>query len=436
MPFPKEFSYTSNANYILSYNNDTFKFNTNKFIVYVNQKDYFVIDLINIFTNYPITFTNEEEFNMWKTKCNMKYWQNQLNFAVYCVTYGCGVSLYDHIINFNNLIVSSFFQFHFYYQIRKILAEMRCPIPSNQNFNELNNYIDLTEYTKTCNEFNIDLNTDFRIKIEPNNGAGYIYDDNNKRLNQQYNSDNYSFEHPSGYISHSIFGGISYGSKTWGSGNFGGNWINHVNKIAQEIDDGWTRFILQKSNGFTRAGIERINDSIRTYIYCILGAQVQARTAIIGQSGTSPDAQKQFVKNIYDSIYADLSIPDSIERYQNAINNTHSKLDFAIGSGLYMIPSDLIMKIGSLDNYNNNILIATDTMNFGINNINNNLLPVMSKPEINIISNNILDKIENNKSDKNIINKKDTKYIDYNETKYLLPFIVGGSIGLVVYFIK
>jgi hypothetical protein len=149
-----------------------------------------------------------------------------------------------------------------------------------------------------------------------------------------------------------------------------GAWIKHC-KIAQNIEDGWTRFMLQKSRGFTTAGIARINDSIRTFIYCVLGAQVQARTAIIGQSGTSPDAQKQFTVNLHDAIYADLSIPDSIERYQNAINNSHSKLDFAIGSGLYMIPSDLVMKIGSLDNYNNNILIATDDMDFGVNNINN-----------------------------------------------------------------
>ena len=69
-----------------------------------------------------------------------------------------------------------------------------------------------------------------------------------------------------------------------------------------------------------------------------------------------------------------MSIPDSIERYQIAINNSHSKLDFAIGSGLYMIPFDLVMKICNLINYNNNILIATDNMDFGIYNINNKLL--------------------------------------------------------------
>ena len=102
-----------------------------------------------------------------------------------------------------------------------------------------------------------------------------------------------------------------------------------------------------------------------------------------------------------------MSIPDSIERYQNAINNSLSKLDFAIGSGLYMIPSDLVMKIGNLDNYNNNILIATDNMDFGINNINNKLLlsPIPKPDDLpvsNMIKNN--DLINTNK---NFIENKD-----------------------------
>jgi len=205
----------------------------------------------------------------------------------------------------------------------------------------------------------------------------------------------------------------------------GGTCINHVIKIAQNTDDGWTRFLLEKSVGFTRAGIARLNDSIRTYIYCLLGAQVQARTAIIGQSGTSPDAQKQFVKNFEDAIYASLSIPDSIERYQNAINNSHSKLDFAIGSGLYMMPSDLVMKIGSLENYNNNIRIATDEMDFGVNNINSEQLSLMSKPDLKLPDHMELDVI-----------KTKSNYTNYDESKYVLPFLIGGSIGLIVYFFK
>ena len=43
---------------------------------------------------------------------------------------------------------------------------MKCPIPTNQTFNNLNNFIDMTEYTKICNEFNFDLNSDFRLKLD------------------------------------------------------------------------------------------------------------------------------------------------------------------------------------------------------------------------------------------------------------------------------
>ena len=99
-------------------------------------------------------------------------------------------------------------------------------------------------------------------------------------------------------------------------GNFGDTWITHVNYKAQNIDDGWTRLILEKSDGFTRAVIKRMNDSIRTYIYCILGAQVKTRTSITGQSGSSLEAQKQFNYNFEVALNANLSIPYSIKRYQ------------------------------------------------------------------------------------------------------------------------
>jgi archaellin len=462
MPFQKEFSYNPNPNYVLEYNNDKFKFNTNKFTVYVNKKENFVVDLMNIFTDYPLTFTSEAEFNTWRASCNMKYWQNQLNFAVYCATYGCGVSLYDHIVSLTSpILVSSLFQFHFYYQVRKILAEMKCAIPTNQGFNSLNNFIDMTVYTKICNEFNIDPNTDFRLKIEPNSGAGYIYDDNNKKYSDNYvpnkktdsdyKNNLWSLDEPSGYIGHPFFSSeLRFGDK-YETFEYS-VWLKHC-KISQDIDDGWTRFMLQKSQGFTTAGIARINDSIRTFIYCVLGAQVQARTAIIGQSGTSPDAQKQFAVNLHDAIYADLSIPDSIERYQNAINNSHSKLDFAIGSGLYMIPSDLVMKIGSLDNYNNNILIATDDMDFGVNNINNkqvdmgtgtNAGPTNFKNPTELLgisstepsSTEPKEPVQPQISTWQSKPAEPAKYVNYQDTKYVLPLLVGLGVGLVVYFMK
>ena len=160
-------------------------------------------------------------------------------------------------------------------------------------------------------------------------------------------------------------GSTTYGARSLGVGNFVGNWITHVNFIAQNIDDGWTRFMLEKSDGFKRAGIERIIDSIRTFIYCLLGAQVQARTSIISQSGTSHDAQKKIIKTFEDAINVNLSILDSIERYQKIIKNN------------------------------------------------------------NIIKNNDI-----------VTTREDSIYKIIMKIIYILPLIVGGSIGLIIYFIK
>ena len=43
----------------------------------------------------------------------------------------------------------------------------------------------------------------------------------------------------------------------------------------RDISGVWTMFIPDKSEGFTQAGVERLNDSIRTYVWAILGAQAQ-----------------------------------------------------------------------------------------------------------------------------------------------------------------
>ena len=61
--------------------------------------------------------------------------------------------------------------------------------------------------------------------------------------------------------------------------------------------------MLEKGGSCIRACIERINHSISTNIYCILRPQVQARTLIIGQAGTSPDTQKQLVETLKSDFY-------------------------------------------------------------------------------------------------------------------------------------
>ena len=51
----------------------------------------------------------------------------------------------------------------------------------------------------------------------------------------------------------------------------------HIDYISQQ-HRAWSTFILGKSNGFTRPGVERINESIRTYCWAILGSQSQIKS--------------------------------------------------------------------------------------------------------------------------------------------------------------
>ena len=74
------------------------------------------------------------------------------------------------------------------------------------------------------------------------------------------------------------------------------------------ISGAWTTFVLDKSEGFMQADVERLNDWIRTYVWAILGAHAQTRSNIL-KTGTGFDAQKQFLANIEDAIASPVDIP-------------------------------------------------------------------------------------------------------------------------------
>ena len=55
-------------------------------------------------------------------------------------------------------------------------------------------------------------------------------------------------------------------------------------------------------------------------------------------------------------------IPESIDKYQDAITKTNSRIHYVVAVGLYMILSDLVLKVGKLVSYKNNIVVATSEM--------------------------------------------------------------------------
>ena len=390
--------------------------------IYVTENQSFEVKVLDPTISYGLTFTKETEVNRWLAKCDMRYYQNQVNFAVYCATTLCGL---PEISSISEPLIKSVYQFHFYYQVRKILKNLQVPLPTDNTFNASNNNINITQFTRLCNEFKISTSTDFRTKKGDNNGLGTM----------QFMG---HFIHGNGYIEHRNNYALPDKHYTFSQSHY----IAKIERIQQN-NYGWEYFIQAKFQKLTQPGIVRLNDSIRTYVYCILASQAETRSAIIGQFGTELDAQKQFIKLLEDSINQHADIPTSIARYQKSLSDTHKRLDYVIGPGLYIIPSDMILKVGTIENYNNNILIANENMNPGKNDINsekNTPPPLMKGPTIKrsvLKTNNEVgdSKAERVKPDE-VVEKKDSKaeISDHENIKFYLFLATGGLVTLALYF--
>ena len=80
----------------------------------------------------------------------MRFWQNQLNFPVWCATTGCSVSYKDHLPGDIPEFAKSMFIFHVYYQIRRILFELKVPLPTAQSWDAFDNLFDAKSYEKSA----------------------------------------------------------------------------------------------------------------------------------------------------------------------------------------------------------------------------------------------------------------------------------------------
>ena len=98
------------------------------------------------------------------------------------------------------------------------------------------------------------------------------------------------------------------------------------------------------------------------------------------------DAQQVFKSKFKALINKDYSIATDTEMYQGVLGHALSNVDFSVGMGIYMLPSDLNLNIGKRKGYKSKILVSNTDMKIGSNrSINNDhrklLLPVPSKAE-------------------------------------------------------
>ncbi len=351
---PQAFSFNSEASYQTGgvYPNQTKKEQLIHPPIQVQQHGVFQVQCPDMFQKYCLPYVSSDKLvKAWNSN-PMQFWQSQINFAVWCATAGCGVSAQDHL-SASDPLMRSLYSFHVYYQTRRILDEIQAPLPQDQAWAAFNNPYDRRAYERICSEFGTSIHTNWRVQ-QPNNGLGRVYFYATHR--------GYMPIYAGGDPDHYDPAQMSFTKKTTNSSLH----IDYIRQDSPGADSAWSTFILSKSDGFTKAGVERLNDSIRTFVWAILGAQAQTRTCILG-SGTAFDAQKQFLANLEDAIASPVDLPSAIKRYQDVLQYAGSKVDFVFGIGLYMAPSDMLLRIGNEVGYNNEIIVATQNQKLGVN---------------------------------------------------------------------
>ena len=127
-----------------------------------------------------------------------------------------------------------------------------------------------------------------------------------------------------------------------------------------------TWWIIEGSVGFTDVGLLRISESIRAYAYLILSSQASARSAIVGNTASALTAQSAFFNNFENVVNRRVDIREDIKRYQDTLSYASSKVDYSVGQNIYMLSSDMNLKIktGTVG-YNNKILVSDVTLVWG-----------------------------------------------------------------------
>ena len=278
----------------------------------------FQVKFPNVFTNYPLGAVRVEDqrFKDWDHN-KFTIWQSQLNFVVFCASSACGVSV-EHL-NAKEPMIRSIYRFHVYYHIRRILKILEIPLPYENSFNQYNNPYNHEKFIGICSEYGVSI-------------------DLTKWRNQKYFS--------------------TWQSRAWETGKPGMSYIN---------ENSFSRWIIEKSEGLTTLGLQKLSESVRDYAYLILTAQTSARSQIIGHEARNLDAQRVFLNNFENIINRRVDISEDIQRFQKTLQYTRSKVDYAVAEYVYLLPSDMNLRIGKIRRYNNKILIASPSFKIGTN---------------------------------------------------------------------
>ena len=372
--FPLELTYNPNPKLeipAVPFNSETIntiKENLVQQEIYVTPSDKFKIKFRDIFTDTVITHKSSHESRRWLAGPNFEYWPQTLNFAFFCATTGCGVSrrilFEDKMRDGKNDMtdselkippqVRSFFWFHVYFTVRRILFELggpqnSLPLPGDTAFSQTENKYDIPSFERICAEFGISPNADFRFTRGDNHGLGSVF--------EYFSYSGYTktpFKYPSKETKFADEGGRASD----------GDLVPYIENT--EARNQYEYFLCPVSHSLTSAGLSRINQSIESFCYAILGSQVDVRSSISGSQGSDIETQRQFLSMVEDAI-RNPNISKSVQRFQLAIQSAKVRLDLAISPGLWLLPSKMVLNTESVVGYNNKLKKATTFMRIGVN---------------------------------------------------------------------
>ena len=394
------FTFNSDAKYKTGgYQRNLIASNLSVLMIVAAPNKVFFANVPDIWRQYRLPRVKTDATVQAWTKTPMQFWQNQLNFAVWCATAGCGVSFKDHLNGPEGRatpLIQAVYIFHVYYTTRRILTEINCALPQDASWDPLNNTYDRRAYERVCQEFGVDPQTDWRQKEYPNSrGLGDVH----TRGHVAWTQTDFRHDSQAQHVASQNAGNLDPEHMTFGSEVSGGrhcgvsscDWLApkkaHIEFIEQDpgVDGSWSTFVLDSSKGFTQAGMERLNDSIRTYVWALLGAQAQTKSRIVASAtrGVSGfEAQKQFLALVEDAINSPVDIQASITRYQSVLQYAGSELNMVFGTGLYMAPSDMLLNINpGIAGYNNKIQKAPAGLHIGV--VDSSAVTTVGSPAVN-----------------------------------------------------
>ena len=187
--------------------------------------------------------------------------------------------------------------------------------------------------------------------------------------------------------------------------------------------DSMTQWIIEGSVSFTDMGLYKTLESVRAYAYLILSSQASARSGIIGNTVSALTAQSAFLNNFENVVNRRVDIREDIKRYQDILSYAYSKVDYSVGQNIYMLPSNMKLKIktGTVG-YNNKILDSYGNFSLGENDEVNLTVPVMRSHKTNSLIPTTIESDSN--TTQGLTHTQTISHED--ETTALILFLTGG----------